>query len=121
MNDRAAAIAAYAAKLREHREEIVALLIQETGKVNGNAEYDFDMLPNCKYLLPRVELPCALRRTAQPSSYSTVRSTVTVQPCGILVGVRVLASEDKHRTALPCVRPQHAPKPYATPLMPHAA
>jgi len=47
MNDRATAIAAYAAKLRAHREEIVALLIQETGKVTGNAEYDFDMLPNC--------------------------------------------------------------------------
>lgn len=83
MNDRTTAIAAYAAKLREHREEIVALLIQETGKVNGNAEYDFDMLPNCKYAIlwgkvlhlprkvdTRTALPCVRHRHA-PKLHAT--------------------------------------------------
>ena len=30
-----------------HKKRIVDLLIQETGKVRGNAEYDFTMLTDC--------------------------------------------------------------------------
>lgn len=37
----------FIAALQEKREEIVQILITETGKERGTAEYDFDMLPNC--------------------------------------------------------------------------
>ena len=33
--------------LLAHKKRIVDLLIQETGKVRGNAEYDFTMLTDC--------------------------------------------------------------------------
>lgn len=44
INDRATAIAKYREALIANKKEIVALLVKETGKVQGNAEYDFDML-----------------------------------------------------------------------------
>lgn len=37
----------FASRLEEERESIIELLILETGKPRENAEYDFDMLPNC--------------------------------------------------------------------------
>jgi succinate-semialdehyde dehydrogenase/glutarate-semialdehyde dehydrogenase len=33
--------------LKENRDEVVDLLIKETGKTQSTAEYDFDMLPDC--------------------------------------------------------------------------
>ena len=38
---------AFRETLVAHKKSIVDLLIQETGKVRGNAEYDFTMLTDC--------------------------------------------------------------------------
>jgi len=47
LNCRSELILAYADLLEQHRDEIVDLLITETGKPADNAEYDFDMLTTC--------------------------------------------------------------------------
>ena len=44
---RAKLIEGWKASLIEHKDEIVALLVAETGKVTGNAGYDFTMLTDC--------------------------------------------------------------------------
>ena len=41
--DRAAAMFKYADILEAHKDEIVDILVSETGKPADNAEYDFDM------------------------------------------------------------------------------
>ncbi|MCZ8530099.1 aldehyde dehydrogenase family protein [Alteromonas sp. PRIM-21] len=47
LSKRAELILDYAALLEENAEEIIAILIEETGKPRDNAEYDFGMLTNC--------------------------------------------------------------------------
>ena len=47
LTKRAELILDYAALLEENAEEIIAILIEETGKPRDNAEYDFGMLTNC--------------------------------------------------------------------------
>ncbi|BCO19669.1 NAD-dependent succinate-semialdehyde dehydrogenase [Alteromonas sp. KC3] len=44
---RAELILDYATLLEENAEDIIAILIEETGKPRDNAEYDFGMLTNC--------------------------------------------------------------------------
>ena len=44
---RAELILEYAALLEKNAEEIITILIEETGKPRDNAEYDFGMLTNC--------------------------------------------------------------------------
>ena len=44
---RAALLEGWKAQLLAHKDEIVALLVAETGKVAGNAGYDFSMLVDC--------------------------------------------------------------------------
>ena len=44
---RAKLIEGWKSSLIEHKDEIVALLVAETGKVTGNAGYDFTMLTDC--------------------------------------------------------------------------
>ena len=44
---RAKLIRAYADLLEQHKQEIIAILISETGKPMDNAEYDFGMLTTC--------------------------------------------------------------------------
>ncbi|MEM8678501.1 MAG: aldehyde dehydrogenase family protein [Planctomycetota bacterium] len=45
--ERRAMVLKYAELLEAHQDEIIDLLIEETGKPIGNAEYDFGMLPTC--------------------------------------------------------------------------
>jgi len=47
LSKRAELILDYAALLEENAEDIIAILIEETGKPRDNAEYDFGMLTNC--------------------------------------------------------------------------
>lgn len=47
LTKRAELILDYAAVLEQNAEDIIALLIEETGKPRDNAEYDFGMLTNC--------------------------------------------------------------------------
>jgi len=47
LNSRSELILAYADLLENHRDEIVDILVSETGKPADNAEYDFDMLTTC--------------------------------------------------------------------------
>ena len=47
LSKRAELILEYAALLEDNAEEIIAILIEETGKPRDNAEYDFGMLTNC--------------------------------------------------------------------------
>lgn len=47
LSKRAELILDYAALLEDNAEEIIAILIEETGKPRDNAEYDFGMLTNC--------------------------------------------------------------------------
>ena len=85
LNSRAAAIAAYAAKLRAHRDEIVSLLVLETGKVSGNAQYDFDMLPNC--LDYHVEEARRNYGSVIPSPDNGALSYTKYSPVGVVVAV----------------------------------
>ena len=47
LNAREAVILRFIELLREHRREIIDILVAETGKPMANAQYDFDMLPDC--------------------------------------------------------------------------
>ncbi len=47
LNSRSERILQYADLLENHRDEIVDILVSETGKPADNAEYDFDMLTTC--------------------------------------------------------------------------
>ena len=47
LKEREAFILKYQACLLEHQDEILDLLMLETGKIQANAQYDFEMLVNC--------------------------------------------------------------------------
>lgn len=54
---RAELILDYATLLEENAEDIIAILIEETGKPRDNAEYDFGMLTNClRFLLRKLSV-----------------------------------------------------------------
>jgi acyl-CoA reductase-like NAD-dependent aldehyde dehydrogenase len=85
INDREAHIMAFRAKLLERKTELVELLIKETGKVSGNADYDFMMLVNC---LPfHIEEARRCHGSVIPSPDNSALSYTRHTPVGVVVCV----------------------------------
>ncbi|MCM2678523.1 aldehyde dehydrogenase family protein [Echinimonas agarilytica] len=74
----------YATVLEQHKDEIVDILISETGKPLDNAEYDFGMLTTClRYFVEeakRIEQPVIIDPDGRFHHY------VQRQPLGVVVG-----------------------------------
>jgi len=74
----------YASLLEQHKDEIVDLLIAETGKPADNAEYDFDMLTNClRFFIEeakRIDQPVIADPNGRFLNY------IMRQPLGVVVG-----------------------------------
>ncbi|TDF34455.1 aldehyde dehydrogenase family protein [Alteromonadaceae bacterium M269] len=74
----------YANLLESHKDEIIDLLISETGKPFDNAEYDFGMLITClRYFVEeakRIDQPCIVDPDGRFHHY------VQRQPLGVVVG-----------------------------------
>jgi acyl-CoA reductase-like NAD-dependent aldehyde dehydrogenase len=85
INERAEHIERYKAKLVENKDAIVALLCQETGKVTGNAGYDFQMLTDC--LSHHVEEARRCYGALIPSPTNEALSYTTYSPVGVVVAV----------------------------------
>lgn len=85
IDERAKLIGAYREKLLERKQDIMALLVAETGKVTGNAEYDFTMLINC---LPfHVEEMRRNYGSVFPSPDRSALSYTRSSPVGVVVCV----------------------------------
>ena len=85
IDGRAAHILAWKAALLANKAKIVSLLIAETGKVRGNAEYDFDMLINCLgYHIEEARRACG---AVIPSPDGGALSYTTMAPVGVVVAV----------------------------------
>lgn len=82
---RAECIAAYKSKLIENKDSIVALLVKETGKVTGNADYDFTMLVDC--LSFHVEEARRAYGQVIPSPDDSTLSYLRHTPVGVVVAV----------------------------------
>jgi len=78
-------ILAFRETLVAHKKRIVDLLIQETGKVRGNAEYDFTMLTDC--LQFHVEQVRRNNSTVFPSPDDSTLSYTRYSPVGVVVCV----------------------------------
>lgn len=85
INERAALIAAYKEKLLEKKQEIIELDVAETGKVTGNAEYDFTMLVDC--LSFHVEEARRNMGAVIPSPDGGALSYTKHSPVGVVVAV----------------------------------
>ncbi|MBD1388343.1 NAD-dependent succinate-semialdehyde dehydrogenase [Neiella sp. HB171785] len=82
--EREALMLKYAEVLEAHKDEIIDLLIAETGKPLDNAEYDFGMFTTClRYFIEeakRVDQPVIVDPDGRFHHY------VTRQPLGVVVG-----------------------------------
>ncbi len=82
--DRSELILKYAEILEQHKDEIVDLLIAETGKPADNAEYDFGMLTNClRFFIEeakRIDQPVIADPNGRFLNY------MMRQPLGVVVG-----------------------------------
>ena len=81
---RAELIFAYADILEKHKEEIVDILIAETGKPADNAEYDFDMLTTCLRFF--VEEAKRLDQPVLGDPDGRFLNYIMRQPLGVAVG-----------------------------------
>lgn len=84
LTERETLILAYANLLEQHKDEIVDILISESGKPIDNAEYDFGMLTTClRYFVEeakRVEQPVIVDPDGRFHHY------IQRQPIGVAVG-----------------------------------
>lgn len=81
---REAHILAFADTLVAHREEIIAMLIEETGKSYGTAAYDFDMIPNClRYFIEEAK---SMNGAIIPDYEGNHLSMVIRKPLGVVAG-----------------------------------
>lgn len=70
--------------LEARREEIIDLLIQETGKPRDNAEYDYDMLPQClRFFAEEIQ---RLRGEVLPDRSGQYVHQLIRHPVGVVVG-----------------------------------
>lgn len=74
----------YADLLETHRDEIIDLLIAETGKPIDNAEYDFGMLPTCLRFF--LEEAARLDQRVIPDPDGRFLHYTLRQPLGVVVG-----------------------------------
>lgn len=85
VNQREKHIKAFQAKLVERKADIIALLIKETGKVTGNAEYDFNMLLDC--LGFHIEEVRRNYGSVIPSPDNSALSYTRHSPVGVVVAI----------------------------------
>ncbi|WP_168564623.1 NAD-dependent succinate-semialdehyde dehydrogenase [Crateriforma spongiae] len=84
LSKRKAIIDRYAELLESHRDEIVDLLIAETGKPIDNAEYDFGMLTTCLRFF--CEEAARIDQPVIPDPDGNFLNYVLRQPLGVVVG-----------------------------------
>lgn len=71
--------------LEARREEIIALLVAETGKPQSNAEYDYGMLPTCvEFFASEVQ---RLRGETIPDASGQYTHELVRHPVGVVVGL----------------------------------
>lgn len=84
LTERSKVILRFVDLLEANRDEIIDLLIAETGKPIDNAEYDFGMLPTClKYFL---EEAARLEQRVIPDPDGRFLHYTLRQPLGVVVG-----------------------------------
>ncbi len=74
----------YAKILEEHKAELIDLLVEETGKDRGTAEYDFNMLPDCLRFF--TEEAKRLEQPVIPDPDGRFLNYIQRQPLGVVVG-----------------------------------
>ncbi|RMF90967.1 MAG: aldehyde dehydrogenase family protein [Planctomycetota bacterium] len=84
LSERRPLILRFAELLEEHRDEIIDLLIAETGKPIDNAEYDFGMLPTCLRFF--VEEAARIDQQVIPDPDGRLLHYTLRQPLGVVVG-----------------------------------
>ncbi len=82
--ERSQVIQEYARLLEGRREELIDLLMAETGKPRDNAEYDFDMLPNCLRFFDAEA--ARLEQPTIPDPDGNFLNYILRQPLGVVVG-----------------------------------
>jgi acyl-CoA reductase-like NAD-dependent aldehyde dehydrogenase len=81
---RATLIFEYARVLKAHQEEIISILIHETGKPIDNAEYDFGMLIDCLHFF--VEEAKRIEQPVIVDPDDRFHHFIQRQPLGVMVG-----------------------------------
>lgn len=82
--ERKTLILAYADLLERERERLITLLMSETGKPRGNAEYDFGMLTTClRFFVEEAE---RLDQPVLPDPDGRFLHYLQRQPLGVVVG-----------------------------------
>lgn len=84
LNQRSAIIFAYADILEKHKDEIIDILVSETGKPADNAEYDFEMLTTCLRFF--VEEAKRLDQPVISDPDGRFLNYISRQPLGVVVG-----------------------------------
>lgn len=77
-------ILAFSDTLVSHRNEIIDLLIEETGKSYATAAYDFDMIPDCLHYF--IEEAKSMNGEVIPDYEGKHLSMVMRKPLGVVVG-----------------------------------
>ncbi|MCL2833412.1 MAG: NAD-dependent succinate-semialdehyde dehydrogenase [Treponema sp.] len=70
--------------LRAEKENIVKILIEETGKPLSNADYDFEMLPSCLSFF--MEEAKRMKGEIIPDETNSHLNMIVKQPLGVVVG-----------------------------------
>ncbi|KMT64469.1 aldehyde dehydrogenase family protein [Catenovulum maritimum] len=84
LSQREPIILAYADLLEQHKDEIIDILIAETGKPADNAEYDFGMLTTCLRFF--VEEMKRIDQPVIPDPDGRILNYIRRQPLGVVVG-----------------------------------
>ena len=84
LSERRPLILAYADLLEEHRDEVIDLLIAETGKPFDNADYDFGMLTTCLRFF--IEEAARIDQPVIPDPDGRFLHYMLRQPLGVVVG-----------------------------------
>lgn len=84
LGERRAIMLRYADLLEQQRDRLIDLLIAETGKPIGNAEYDFDMLTTCLRFFP--EEAARVKQEVLPDPDGRFLHYTLRQPLGVVVG-----------------------------------
>lgn len=84
LNEREGYILKFAEVVKSHKEEIIKMLMEETGKPYGNAYYDYKMLPDClEYFIKEAKV---MNGSIIPD-YDAEHLNMTIRkPLGVVVG-----------------------------------
>lgn len=84
LSEREIVILKFANLLQQNKEQLIDLLIAETGKPLDNAEYDFGMLINCLHFF--IEEAKRLEQPVIPDPDGRFLNYIRRQPLGVVVG-----------------------------------